>query len=470
MSDRPSTLIIPVENQVRELDAKLLLACMAAERGYPVLLGSRAYCHFAAAGAPRGLYLAKSMRGLSNSMFRILRLLGHEIVSWEEEALVHPPPETYFSVRLSPKTIALVSHIFAWGEENADLFKQYPHFPKNLPLHVTGNPRGDLWRPELRPYFDEAVARLRRTYGDFLLINTNFTEINPFLPAIGLFLPSRRPSGKPKFGQIGKGMTLEFARNQRLHKRIALARFLKLIPALERAFPKLTIVLRPHPSERHDIYRRLSRRCQRVQVIHQGNVIPWLLAAKALLHHGCTTGLEAYLLKTPAISYLPNPNQLYDYDFQGLPTQLSHQCFGFDELAGLLREALDGKLGAAGGERRRRLADRYLAARQGPLACERILDVLDDAGYGARQPPAPSPAAFLHGWLRAQAKAGLTRLHMRRPGPNRLAYHDHRFPELSARDLEGRAARFGQILKRFRGIRVLPHSRHLFHVRQADAS
>ncbi len=34
VSPKPS-LILPVESQVRELDAKLLLACVAAERGMP---------------------------------------------------------------------------------------------------------------------------------------------------------------------------------------------------------------------------------------------------------------------------------------------------------------------------------------------------------------------------------------------------------------------------------------------------
>ena len=470
MNERPSTLIIPVENQVRELDAKLLLACMAAERGYPVLLGSRAYCHFAAAATPRGVYLAKSMRGMSSSMFKILRLLGHEIVSWEEEALVHPPPDIYFGLRLSPATIRLASHIFAWGRENADLLRQYPHLPAKLPVHVTGNPRGDLLRPELRPYFDEEVARLRRKHGDFLLINTNFSDVNPFLPAIGLFLPSSGPGAKPRFGQAGKGMSLEFAQGLEQHKRRLLAAFLELIPALRRAFPEQTIVLRPHPGESHQVYRRLARQCQRVRVLNQGNVVPWLLAAKALLHNGCTTGLEAYLLGVPAIAYLPHWNQGYDGEFQGLPNQLSHQCFGFDELQDLLGQALGGALGPAASEERRHLANHYLAAQEGPLACERILDVLDEAGYGARQPPAPAAAAFLRGWLWAEAKTGLTKLHMRRPGLNRRAYHDHRFPELPLADLERRVARFGAILKRFGGVRVLPHSRHLFQIRQAEAS
>ena len=32
-------LILPVETQVREFDAKLLLACVAAERGMPTYIG-----------------------------------------------------------------------------------------------------------------------------------------------------------------------------------------------------------------------------------------------------------------------------------------------------------------------------------------------------------------------------------------------------------------------------------------------
>ena len=46
MASSRTTLIIPVESQARELDAKLLLACAAAERGFPVVIGSRAFLHY----------------------------------------------------------------------------------------------------------------------------------------------------------------------------------------------------------------------------------------------------------------------------------------------------------------------------------------------------------------------------------------------------------------------------------------
>ena len=145
-------LIIPVENQVRELDPKLLLACIAARRGFHVIIGSHRRIDLRIASLPQGLYLNKSMTDRNLKMFQIMRNLGHEIMTWDEEALVHLPPDTYYSRRLSPVAIQYISHLFAWGEDNAELWRQYPHLPAGMPIHVTGNPRSDMLRPELRSF------------------------------------------------------------------------------------------------------------------------------------------------------------------------------------------------------------------------------------------------------------------------------------------------------------------------------
>ena len=465
MKRSASPLIIPVESQVRELDAKILLSCVAAECGFPVIMGSRASIHFKMAAIPRGIYLAKSMRTLSNRMFRIIRLLGHEIVAWDEEALVHPPAETYYSLRLSPVTVSLVSHLFAWGQENANLFRQYPALPEATPIHITGNPRGDMLRPEIRGYFDEQVELLKKQYGDFILINTNFSDVNPFVPDVGLFLPDDQKGGPACLGQAGKGMSLEFATGLRDHKKAILADFIEMVPAVQRAFPGQTIVIRPHPSEKYDIYNELSARFKNVVVDNSGNIIPWLLACKAMIHNGCTTGLEAYLLRIPAISYLATFNEYYDYDFQGLPTKLSHQCFSLDELLMTLGQILAGETGAAGGMERKALIDHYLAAQEGPLACERMVEVLIASGYD-RQAPSASPMLMrAAGWVKCNIRAIRAQTNMRRSGPNRKKYQAHRFPELALADIERRIERFGKLLNRFDNIKVSLHSRHIFNIR-----
>ena len=85
------TLIIPVENQVRELDPKLLLAYVAAKRGFSCILGFRREMHFHISSFPPGIYFSKSMTAASDSMFQTMRKLGHEIIAWDEKALVHLP-------------------------------------------------------------------------------------------------------------------------------------------------------------------------------------------------------------------------------------------------------------------------------------------------------------------------------------------------------------------------------------------
>ena len=459
-----TTLIIPVENQVRELDAKLLLACVAAERGFPVIIGSRGYVHYRMASFPRGLYLAKSMRRLSNRMFGIIRSLGHEIVAWDEEALVHPPAEIYFPLRLSPVTVRLVSHLICWGQENADLVRQYPELPKTTPIHVVGNPRGDMLRPELRGYFDGEVQALKKRYGEFILVNTNFSDVNPFIPGLGLFVEGSEEGKVPQLGQSGKGMTLEFAAGLRDHKLAVLDAFQKMIPALHEAFPDHGIVIRPHPSERHDVYNELAGRLKNISIDSSGNIIPWLLACKAMIHNGCTTGAEAYLLGVPAISYLASFDARYDYDWQGLPTRLSHQCFELGEVKQVLSKVLAGEIGAAGGRERKELIDYYLTAQDGALACDRLVDVLTECGYDRRPPSPPTRVARATGWLKCNLRTVEKFLNTNRPGATRRAYHDHRFPELSVADIERRIDRFRQQLHRFDSIRVSAHSRHIFTV------
>ena len=197
-------LIIPVENQVRELDPKLLLACIAARRGFNVIIGSHREIDLRISSLPKGLYLNKSMTDRNLKMFRIMSNLGHEIVTWDEEALVHLPPETYYSRRLSPIAIRYVTHLFAWGEDNAELWRQYPDLPPNMPIHVTGNPRSDMLRPEMQPFYEPEAENLRRKHGPFILVNTNFNHVNAFYPAQNLFQPlksdgaGRRPTSWPR--------------------------------------------------------------------------------------------------------------------------------------------------------------------------------------------------------------------------------------------------------------------------------
>jgi surface carbohydrate biosynthesis protein len=450
MNSAKATLFMPVENQVRELDSKLLLACIAAKRGFSSVIGSRREMHIHISSFPRGIYLAKSLPVHRNIIFQIMRKLGHEIVAWDEEALVHPQAETYYRRRVCPLGLRYVSHLFAWGEDNAELWRQYPELPIGMPIHVTGNPRGDLLRPKMRALFEKDAEELRKTYGDFILVNTNFNHVNAFSPDLNLFRPVKKPGEEPSFGRAARGMSRDYAEGLREHKQDIFEKFQQLIPPLEQAFPDYNIVVRPHPTEDPHIYHDIAAQCERVQVTNEGNVVPWLVATRALIHNSCTTGVEAYVMGVPAISYRAAVNEYYDYGFYRLPNLLSHECFDFKELRVTLERIFTGELGTADGDERKALIDQYLTAQEGPLACERMVDMLEGMMKGRLELP-----------IRTLIKRAKERL----PGShNRPEFQRHRYPEVSLEEIRARLSWFQQVLGDSKELKVEQISQQFFEI------
>ena len=465
MTTKNALLLIPVENQVRELDAKLLLACLAAQRGFSSMIGSRREMEFNIDQFPRSIYLSKSMTIRSLIFFRVAKRFNHEIITWDEEALVHLPAETYFSRRLDPKAIRFVSHLFAWGQDNADLWRQYPHLPKNIPIHITGTPRNDMMRSQLRPFYEEEVDRIKSRYGDFLLVNTNFNHVNAYGADMNLFKPVKNPGDRPKFGRAARGMSRTYAEGLRDHKQAVLNHFLEIIPRLEKAFPDCNIVVRPHPTENHAIYKKIADNCERVHVTNEGNVVPWIMATRAVLHNGCTTGVEAYMMGVPAVSYRATVNEEYDYGFYILPNKMSHQCFDFAQLKALLQQILRGELGAADGDERQALIANYLASQEGSLACERMLDVLEKIDEDFSTAPRESLKNKMERWAVTRGLHLAKGIKSSLPGShNRPEFQRHRFPEISLEKLEAKLERFQQLLGYTTQLKVKKVSDVIFNI------
>jgi hypothetical protein len=260
-------------------------------------------------------------------------------------------------------------------------------------------------------------------------------------------------------------MPLEYAEGLRDHKQAVFEQFQTMIPDLEKAFPDHTIIVRPHQVESQATYQQIAKQCKRVIVTNKGNVVPWLMACKAVILNGCTTSVEAYAMGVPAISYRVVVNDVYDLGFYRLPNLLSHQCFSFDELTTVLGKILAGDLGIPDGTEPKAIMAHHLKGYEGPFACERIVDVLEKVVESLAGSPKPSIKDRLSGWYKANKRNVRRRSKMRRKDANRsLAHHSKKNPEIPLEEVRSRAARFQQALNDSSPVTVTQIHSKLFRV------
>jgi len=174
-------LILPCETRVREFDAKLLLAVIAAARGIVSIVGSKKPIDLNLRDYPPGVYIGKSLTDRSHNSLAMVPICGHRLAAWDEEGLVWASREVYWRTKIDGATLNLPELLIAWGEDNAAAWREHPDY-QGPAIAVVGNPRVDLLRSALRDYFADEVADIRREHGRFVLINTNFSRVNHMQP------------------------------------------------------------------------------------------------------------------------------------------------------------------------------------------------------------------------------------------------------------------------------------------------
>lgn len=450
-------LTLPCETQAREFDAKLLLACVGAERGFHVIVGAKKEIDRRLASLPRSTYLSKSLTGRNLKIHQLLRDLGHRILLGDEEGLVYPSPATYLATKVDPRVLHQGDAMLAWGPEIARIWRESMG-DSSIPIHVTGNPRFDLLREPLRAWFADAVAALRARHAPYLLVNTNFSRINHYFPR-----HSRQRLALETSTTGGSNAALL---GLAAHKQALFDHFAKMVPVLARGFPDCQVIVRPHPSENQQTWRELAD-LPNLRVINEGSVVPWLLGAQAVIHNGCTTAVEAYVLGATAIAYQPVRSNEFDLE---LPNRLSLRALDLEQLLSTIAARLRGEQPDADPTLadRAEVAARHIAGLSGPLAAERIMDAVAAGLEAARAGDHPSRPRRLGAVARARWRALRKLGESYLPGHhNNKSYLRHMFPGVSQAQARDQVASYGAILGRFGSVRVRELFSNVFEVTPA---
>jgi hypothetical protein len=107
--------------------------------------------------------------------------------------------------------------------------------------------------------------------------------------------------------------------------------------------------------------------------------------------------------------------------------------------------------------------DRHLAAVNGKLACDQIVERIAST---AAQPRADAPGRRerFWGWREAKLRRLEKRVAALLPGGKGTAYDRHRFPGVSEDEVNAKIAHFSRLLDRFHGVRARQTARDVFQI------
>ena len=316
MKNKKILCCFPLETRPRDLDPRLHLGLQCVKEGYSCLIGSKpGVIKEMFSQKMQFIYFDKGLNAVDENFYRRIKASKGAIVSLDEEGGVYN--EKLYKQELLRRNkeniLQYVDLIFTWGEKQKKILYENTTFPENK-IISSGHPRFDLCKPKFRD-FQKALLKnhidLKRKY---ILINSTFTAANTFLSLdeeIKLRIRARKDDT----------LNVEYERLLYSYRKLLIKYFYELVEEIYNKYPEHTIIFRPHPGENIKYYQKLFERMRNVIVTGDGSVQEWISNSQIVLHHDCTTAIEAFLSEKFIISYC----KIRDDDFvQELPIKISY--------------------------------------------------------------------------------------------------------------------------------------------------
>ena len=360
-------LLFPIEVSSRELEAKLLLAAEAANRGILVVIGHKESVNrFAYSGAGEGsVYFSKAVprRDLDQIFEVLLRRKLVSVAQDEEAGLQYEHFADFARQRPSLGEAGDLRAYFCWGDD------EFNHLQSTGPkvreqqdsgLMLTGSARAALWGPLGKSYFSDEILALRKKYGNYTLVVTSLASANHILGAAAYErMVAKNADSFRTFSSSSHRRDVE----REIELSGAFREMVRNLSSDRRA----DVVIRPHPDENPRAWVDFAAEFSNVHVEASGDITPLVLAARAVIHSSSSVALAAYSNVDFLISFLPGKN-IHTKNF--LANRISSIARSVSDVLRLLQ---DGRNGYVSSEKSRMVARRL----KGRGSIENIHHVVD---------------------------------------------------------------------------------------------
>ncbi len=289
-------ILMPIEISQRELLYKTYLACHLVDRGYECYIGSKKEIYNLFDKVSPFIYLDKGYhKGVSEGIYNKVKSYAGLIISLDEEGAIDYKDSRTLLSRYTEKLFINSDLVFLWGNKQRDLLERMNVATHKCDISVSGHPRFDLLKESSKYLYSNEVSNIKAEHDKFILINTNMSLGNNI---------KGRKFVITNYGERKKGY-LEDLMKYDEEKIQSILSFVKKI----RLKTDQKIIIRPHPEENTEYYKRNLKYIKNLEITNKGSSIAWIIASELLVHTDCTTGIEAVYLNKKVISLLPYFNQ-----------------------------------------------------------------------------------------------------------------------------------------------------------------
>ena len=354
-----------VDNPLRDLDGIVLTARALADEGIEVYLVPY-HLKFEVFLICPDYILVNYVRNANRPFLENCRKFGMLIGVLDTEGGILRDWEIGYSV--INKLIHLADGYFTWGKKQYEMLELSAK-KHNVLLLETGCPRYDFCASPWKETLPQPVGIEK----GFILLNTNFSFSNS------------RFQGKEKELQtlIVEGYSREYAENLWEAIDSALNQSIAIYKKLAEKYSDQTFVLRPHPFEGIEIYKKRLGHLKNFHIRQEGTVFHWLHSASLMLHYNCATSLDSFMMGVDPVQL-----SFIDTNLTQLPdTHAVSICVkSFEELENIIDSTLAGKMPPVSSEilkARENLINGYFHALDGKASkrvSDAIINQLEDKG------------------------------------------------------------------------------------------
>lgn len=331
--------LLPIETINRELDFKLILAAKLSNGKDRIWIGQHDFLNLITKELEGGVYIGKNIFHKRSSLekgeiYNFLKSKNIDVVYLHEEGAVFFGNEENWKRKLehqyNPSFFNNSDRICVWGEFQRDFDLNRSN---STPIISTGHPRFDLYKEDFNWIYKSKSLELIKEHNNYVLINGNYGTANHGLGIAHVFSDKGNYLVDDVKSRLSK---VDFF----TYSSVQMFEMIKLTHFLAVEYPDVKFVYRPHPSENHDTYKIYFKGINNITINHEGAVGPWILGAKAIIHDGCTTAIEAALSDVPVINYKPH----YDANLDiWLPNQMGVQLKNINEVIDYIGLVISGK-------------------------------------------------------------------------------------------------------------------------------